>query len=463
MRTGNRRRSLGTGLSFLLIIFLALVGCAGRRDGPLPVTARVPTIVATGDRAGTQVARTATAEAAETVVPVVDSATPTPLHTPASTSIRPQVVISPTNGPAGTQVRVVAAGFRPETTITLGLGHQGGPVETTITIQSDATGRAVFQLVIPDAAEVGELWLVVAQVLGQPVQAVSNLFAVTERQAAQTVEVSPRRASPGVMLTITGAGFPSEARIEIGLGHSGSEPAILATGQTHADGTIEVAIEVPDSVAPGDDWVVTVATPNQEQIGVSEPLVIVAAEPVVELTTLPMPTEGVPTATASVAPTPIPLPTAIATETPTPIPLPTATAQLTGPSVLLYFIALDDAGQRGPHIGCGDSVLPVPVRISPTLGVLRAAMEQLVAIQDLYYGDSGLYNALHMSDLTVGAINIAAGHATIHLSGSLVAGGACDAPRIQAQLEQTALQFSTVDRVTIMINGQPLTSALSQE
>ena len=146
-----------------------------------------------------------------------------------------------------------------------------------------------------------------------------------------------------------------------------------------------------------------------------------------------------------------------------PIPGPTATPQLTGPGVLIYLIALDDAGQSGPQIGCGDSVMPIPVRISPTLGVLRAAMEQLVAIRDPYYGDSGLYNALHSSNLTVGAINIAAGHATINLSGSLVVGGTCDAPRVQAQLEQTALQFSTVNRVTILVNGQPLTSVLSQE
>jgi hypothetical protein len=461
MRTGNRRRSLRTELSFLLIIFLALTGCAGRRDGPLPVTASVPTVVATGAAASTRIARTATAEAAEAAIPVVAIGTPTPLVTPASTSIKPQVVISPTNGPAGTQVRVVAAGFRPETTITLGLGHQGGPVETTITTQSDGTGRAVFQLVIPDTAEVGELWLVVAQVLGQPVQAVSNLFAVTELHTTQTVEVSPQRGSPGVTLTVTGAGFPPEAQVEIGLGLSGSEPTLLARAQTHADGTIEVAVEVPLSIAPGDDWVVTVATPNQDRVGVSEPVVIVADEP----TPTPTPTaaEVVPTAPVIVEPTPVPMPTATPAGEPTPIPMPTATAQLTGPSVLLYFIALEDAGQRGPSIGCGDSVMPVPVRISPTLGVLRAAMEQLVAIKDPYYGDSGLYNALHMSDLTVGIINIAAGHATIHLSGSLVAGGACDAPRIQAQLEQTALQFSTVNQVTIMINGQPLTSALSQE
>jgi len=39
-------------------------------------------------------------------------------------------------------------------------------------------------------------------------------------------------------------------------------------------------------------------------------------------------------------------------------------------------------------------------------------------------------------------------------------GGVCDEPRVQAQLRETALQFSTVDSVSIFINGIQLEDAL---
>jgi hypothetical protein len=40
-------------------------------------------------------------------------------------------------------------------------------------------------------------------------------------------------------------------------------------------------------------------------------------------------------------------------------------------------------------------------------------------------------------------------------------GGECDSPRVQAQLEQTVLQFPSVTDVAIFINGKPLAEALS--
>ncbi len=38
----------------------------------------------------------------------------------------------------------------------------------------------------------------------------------------------------------------------------------------------------------------------------------------------------------------------------------------------------------------------------------------------------------------------------------------CDNPRVKAQLEETARQFSTVTSVKYFINGQPLDAALSE-
>ena len=124
-------------------------------------------------------------------------------------------------------------------------------------------------------------------------------------------------------------------------------------------------------------------------------------------------------------------------------------------------MALEDNGVSGSLIGCGDSLVAVEVPITPTLGVLRAAYTQLLALKTPYYGQSGLYNALYQSSLTLEGIDLADGQAVIRLSGQFMLSGVCDIPRAQAQLVQTALQFNTVKSVQVFVNGIPLADALS--
>lgn len=419
MRPCAGRRSLIAGILLFSILVAALAGCQGKETSPASPTGAALTV-------------TATAEAAS------PSPTPAPTETPrptqASTSVTPMVVIWPTHGPAGTELSATATGFRPNTTVRLGLGRQGDFIDATITAESDADGRVVQALSIPESATPGDRWVVVAQIVGQPVQGMSNLFEVTEAGGEATIQVAPTSGVPGAQLQVTGSGFPAEVQVDVGIGLSGAEPAIFTQSRTHADGVLAAAISIPESAAAGETWAVLVSTPGGAIRVLSEGIAVLEA--VGEATAIP--------ATA------------------TPGAVPATPEPLAGPSVQVYLIALEDAGQSGPAIGCGDSVVPVRVPIAqPTAAVLRASMEALVSLNDRYYGESGLYNALYQSDLTVGAIGLAAGQATIHLSGSLIMGGACDAPRVKAQLEQTALQFSTVNQVTIYINGETLDSVLS--
>jgi hypothetical protein len=129
--------------------------------------------------------------------------------------------------------------------------------------------------------------------------------------------------------------------------------------------------------------------------------------------------------------------------------------------VKIYLIALEDNGQSGPQVGCGDSAVPVQVPVSPTKEVLKAAMEALISVKVQYYGQSGLYNALYQSDLRLDGVNIKDGVAIIDLSGSLQMGGECDSPRVEAQINQTALQFATVKDVSVSLNGRTLQDVLS--
>ena len=142
---------------------------------------------------------------------------------------------------------------------------------------------------------------------------------------------------------------------------------------------------------------------------------------------------------------------------------PAATDQApTQNTVKIFLIAVEDAGRGGLPVGCGDSVVPVQVEVTPTAGVLKAALVKLLSIKTQSYGQSGLYNALYQSNLQVDTISIAGGKASVYLTGTLTTGGECDSPRVQAQLEQTLLQFPTVTQAAIFINGKSLADALSQ-
>jgi LysM repeat protein len=141
--------------------------------------------------------------------------------------------------------------------------------------------------------------------------------------------------------------------------------------------------------------------------------------------------------------------------------IPTAASPALIDSIQIHLIALGDNGQSGKKIGCDDSVVPVEVAISPTSAPLRASLNELLSIQDAYYGQSGLYNALHQSDLWVEDVTIVDRHAVVHLAGSVSVSGTCDVPRVTAQLQETALRFSTVDSVTIYVNDLVLEDVLN--
>lgn len=140
-------------------------------------------------------------------------------------------------------------------------------------------------------------------------------------------------------------------------------------------------------------------------------------------------------------------------EEPTPKPL----------QIKLFFIAPDDQGKSGKQIGCGDSAVPVTLTIPYTKTPLTEAYRLLLADKNRYYGQSGLYNSLYQSDLTIHNISVENGKALVSLSGKLVLGGVCDNPRVEAQLSQTAQQFPTVKELTILINNVPLQSLLSEK
>lgn len=131
------------------------------------------------------------------------------------------------------------------------------------------------------------------------------------------------------------------------------------------------------------------------------------------------------------------------------------------PTLLLYFIALNDNGSTGEQIGCGDGLVAVSIETPRSDRPLYDVYSSLLNHKKQYYGQSGLYDALYQSSLVIRSATIKEGVATIELDGQLQLGGVCDNPRVEAQLTAPAKQFASVKQVNILLNGKPLSEALS--
>lgn len=127
----------------------------------------------------------------------------------------------------------------------------------------------------------------------------------------------------------------------------------------------------------------------------------------------------------------------------------------------VYLIALEDGGVDGRRVGCGDSAVPVEVTLPRRGPALAGALDALLAMRETWDTRSGLYNALDGSHLEVERIERSGPEVRVHLKGYLEIGGACDSPRVLAQLQETALQFSDVQRAVFYLEGKPLAELLS--
>lgn len=115
---------------------------------------------------------------------------------------------------------------------------------------------------------------------------------------------------------------------------------------------------------------------------------------------------------------------------------------------------LDPSQERsGKQRGC-DNVIMVTRQVSPTQTPLTTALKELFSITDNQV--DGLYNFIPKtrSTLSFERAEVINGTAKIYLKGSLSGlSGVCDDPRAKIQIEETALQFPTVQRVEIYLNG----------
>lgn len=120
---------------------------------------------------------------------------------------------------------------------------------------------------------------------------------------------------------------------------------------------------------------------------------------------------------------------------------------------------LDTTGTGiGKSRGC-DTVTMVTRTVATTTAPLTAALKELFAYPEGMQ-PSTMYNfiARTKGTLKFDHATVENGAANIYLTGSLSGlAGVCDDPRAAIQLEETALQFPTVEKVQLYLNGTATT------
>lgn len=119
-------------------------------------------------------------------------------------------------------------------------------------------------------------------------------------------------------------------------------------------------------------------------------------------------------------------------------------------AVILY----EGAGTVGNEVGCGDAVVwierPAEVGSTPLEQALRTllATPAEVSVEGTTYA-----NALGDTSLLLESATVEGGVATIRLTGNLMMGGACDTPRVEAQIAYTVQQFPEIESSVVELNG----------
>lgn len=77
-----------------------------------------------------------------------------------------------------------------------------------------------------------------------------------------SVNISPQFGKPGSLVQVNATGFPATTRVEIGVGHWGSEYEVVKTVKTDSNGALSDQVEIPDTAEVDEEWVVVVAVDN---------------------------------------------------------------------------------------------------------------------------------------------------------------------------------------------------------
>lgn len=375
------------------------------------------------------------------------------LNVPADFSNPPKVTIPVSGGLPGEQVKVTVSGFTPNANVEVGIQKIGGLYTRIGTDKTDADGNLVTQVTIPETAQLTEQWKILARGVDQA--AVSGPFTVQDHnyvvQAGDTLDLlaysyrttieailnanpqlsrtrplsagepmilpgiatltaaplavlSPADGKSGTVVAFTAVGLAPNTVVNVELGQKGPNLVLQKTTQTDGSGRLRDGLKIPADAQEGEDWVVAISRPEDR----ANPLISKAYH-VTGVGNLP-PEDR---------------------------------------TVIIYLIA------PGADVtNCSsDQIQAVARKVPPTRDLLRASVQDLLSIRDQFYGRSGLYNALALTDFQIDRLDVTGQTADLSLSGTSILAGTCDETRLVQQLEQTVLHNKNINHVRIRLNG----------
>lgn len=218
------------------------------------------------------------------IPPVSPTQLPIAIPSPVTVKIsKPAVTISPTSGPAGTLVQVIASSFPPNSPVSVTLGpinSEFGQVAQGVT---DANG--VFLAQVPVIGESGMNLVFAIVPEGQPGVLAPDQFqvlAVTGTNPA--VNIVPTSGPSGTLVYVTATGFPASVPFSVLLGPANSEFSQVSQGVSDANGVI--LAQVPVAGEPGMKLVFAVVPEGQPGVLSPDQFQIIFAVPNPEPTPL---------------------------------------------------------------------------------------------------------------------------------------------------------------------------------
>jgi hypothetical protein len=177
------------------------------------------------------------------------------------------LAISPTSGPPRTAIQVQGSNFEPESKVELGIAQKISDFSVLTTVITDSSGNFTTPLPIPASAERQERWLVIGAVQESGksrIVAISNPFIITGSQVTPSyqpsIDIWPESGPPGTDLYMTGAGFPKEAIVEVGIQPQDGTLQGTQTAWTDINGTFAAVFSIPKDAGPGENWLVSART-----------------------------------------------------------------------------------------------------------------------------------------------------------------------------------------------------------
>jgi hypothetical protein len=196
------------------------------------------------------------------------------------------VLISPTSGPPGTLVEVVAGGLPTRTAVLVGIGESESDYQV---VQSERTGadaqiRTQFQ--IPDDARAGDSLLVIIAQEATGVVLASDPFQVTsagnggdganEPDATPAVAVAPLSGPPSTRIVLVGTGIPRGTTVRVGFGQADADYQVVRRLEAGPEGIVQTTLRVPSAAKPGQRWVAVVEADGQGPTAMSNAFEVTA-------------------------------------------------------------------------------------------------------------------------------------------------------------------------------------------